>query len=251
MSGAVRAGHGSGGARAEERSVGRAEQRRPWQAAAGRTAGLLRPRGTLEAGSPRWAPSRGWGAVAGACLGGTGCQGGSMSRGHTSLPRTPGRQCPRPAGPAVVRGAQPPARVRCRPGPAAGVGVAERVLRAQAAGAPQQHGVPGLLPRRAAHRDRRGRRQGGAVPPGPGRPGGQGGRGPGGRSCGRPVPAPWLGHRGQAPAAAFSLACAGPPRCIWAGTASWVCVGRAPVSVPDGGSGPCASAAVERRGRCY
>lgn len=108
-SGAVRAGHGSGGARAEERSVGRAEQRRPWQAAAGRTAGLLRPRGTLEAGSPRWAPSRGWGAVAGACLGGTGCQGGSMSRGHTSLPRTPGRQCPRPAGPAVVRGAQPPA----------------------------------------------------------------------------------------------------------------------------------------------
>ena len=65
---------------------------------------------------------------------------------------------------AGVRSGCPCAR---RPGPAAGVGVAERVLRAQAAGPLQQHGVPGLLPRWAVHRDRRGRRQGGACAWGP------------------------------------------------------------------------------------
>lgn len=81
---------------------------------------------------------------------------------------------------------------------------------------------------------------------------GRAGRGAGGARPGReelrasrPDPlAGALGHRGQAPAAAFSLEFAGPPRFIWAGKPSWVCVERAQVSVPNWGSGPCASAAV-------
>lgn len=76
--------------------------------------------------------------------------------------------CPRPLGlvgrilGAAVLPHSAPA-VWHRTGPAAGVGVAERVIHPEAARPLQQHGVAGLLPRRPVHRHRWGRRQGGLL----------------------------------------------------------------------------------------